>query len=75
MISPQECCQRGASSEKWKRGELQKRFSVKAFPQNLTANKVALTEEEGKKNNRHLGFNQILSNARLPLKPMVTKAG
>lgn len=49
MISPQECCQRGASSEKWKRGELQKRFSVKAFPQNLTANKVALTEEEEKK--------------------------
>uniref|UniRef100_A0A3B5M381 Centromere protein S n=1 Tax=Xiphophorus couchianus TaxID=32473 RepID=A0A3B5M381_9TELE len=23
----------------------------------------------------HLSFNQILSNARLPLKPMVTKAG
>lgn len=27
---------------KWKRGELQKRFSIKAFFQNLTANKVAL---------------------------------
>lgn len=27
---------------KWKRGELQKRFSIKVFFQNLTANKVAL---------------------------------
>lgn len=42
-ITPRMLPKRSFLAGKWKRGELQKRFSIKAFfPQNLTSNKVAL---------------------------------
>lgn len=61
-ITPRMLPKRSFLAGKWKRGELQKRVQWRLFHRTWIANKFAFK--------KHLGFNQIHSNARLPFKPM-----